>query len=295
MSQPHQFQKTSVQTSKKLSRPVTRREFLAVLVLGTGLGAAGGLGIGYLLNADQAETTPPTATSDPTRSALVKTAERPPVVGRADWGARPVNLAAENESGLYTPENPQGYLTYAGDLALAYNTVVIHHSSLYIEDDATTMAAIQNLHMDDRGWADIGYHYGVGKGGIIYEGRKLVARGTHTAGHNTGTLGVCLLGNYEVDTPATAQLEAAQKLLNWAALRLQLTHLAGHRDFNDITVCPGKNLYPYLEQFAQNALLALGTEGYIAPTEEATPTATPNTAWRVQNRCVCPGCCQKNG
>ena len=46
------------------------------------------------------------------------------------------------------------------------------------------------------GWADVGYHYLVDKDGTIYEGRNIAIRGAHTQGHNTGSAGVCLLGDF---------------------------------------------------------------------------------------------------
>lgn len=274
------------------AKKITRRDFLVLLGLGTIGGATGGLGIGYLLlpsGADSASL--PTPTVDSARVALLKTAERPTIVKRTEWGARVVNLEAEDEHGLYSLENPEGYRAYTDDLRDVYNTIVIHHSSLYEIDDATSIVAVQNLHMNSRDWADIGYHFCVGKSGIIYEGRKLVARGTHTESRNTGTLGICLLGNFHTESvPTPEQLQSTQQLVNWLALRLKATHLAGHRDFNSQTVCPGDKLYPALDNIAQAALLSRGTEGYVAPPEQLiTPTPDSNSATYL-NECTC-GCC----
>lgn len=111
------------------------------------------------------------------------------------------------------------------------------------------------------------------------------ARGVHTEFYNTGSLGVCLLGNFEEIEPTQPQLDAAQALVNWLALRLQLTHLAGHREFNTTTVCPGANLYPHLDQIAAVALLQRGTNGYIAPPEQQI-TPTPTLAVTYQDCCM---------
>lgn len=267
---------------------LTRRDFLLLLGMGTAAGATGGLGIGYLLlESNSSAANLPTPTADPTLAARLKTAARPPVVKRSGWGAREVNYQdADEENGLYSVENPEGWRLYDADLRSVYNTVVIHHSSLYEEDDVTTMQAIQNLHMDTRGWADIGYHFGVGKNGSVYEGRSVQARGTHTEARNTGTLGICLLGNFQEEFPTNSQLVAAQQLVDWITLRLEITHLAGHRDFNNQTVCPGDNLYPLLDNIAQQAMLVRGTEGYRPPPEQAEPAVDRDVAWV----CDC-GCC----
>jgi len=47
-----------------------------------------------------------------------------------------------------------------------------------------------------RGWSDIGYHYVVGRGGSIATGRPLEKTGAHVKGHNTGTVGICLVGGH---------------------------------------------------------------------------------------------------
>jgi N-acetylmuramoyl-L-alanine amidase len=132
---------------------------------------------------------------------------------------------------------------------------------------------IQNLHMDERGWADLAYHYLVGKTGTIYEGRALNVRGTHTAGYNTGSVGVVFLGYLHLEQPTPEQLFEGRHLIDWLALRLELTHLAGHYEFNEETVCPGRFMIPHLAEFAAAAGLVLGTGGYAPPPEQLiTPT-----------------------
>lgn len=289
-------QPTAVHRKAPRKRQLSRREFLMLLGLGTGgIGTLCGVSsVGaYLLLAEsneQNQQQTPAPTTNPTHEALLKTAQRPPFVSRDAWGARPVNGTAENETGRYSPDNPEGWREYDTDLREAYQTLVVHHSSLYETDDLNTVRAIQNLHMDDRGWADIGYHFLIGQNGSVYEGRRLAVRGTHTEGYNTGSLGLCLLGNLQVDSPTKPQLDAAQSMINWLAVRLRLTHLAGHRDFNDITVCPGDNLYELLGTLAVRAGLALGTEGYLPP---ADPQAVPEddaTTWKPSPHFSCSHC-----
>lgn len=286
-------------TSPKHTRPptkgrvISRRDFLAMSGLGlTGILAIGGLGtLGYLVldgGGDENEVSLPTRTPDPILEARVKQVDRPAIVAREEWGAREVNHAAEEEFGFYTLDNAEGWREYEGDLRVAYQTVVIHHSSLYETDDDTTIREVQNLHMDDRDWADVGYHFCVGQSGTVYEGRKMSARGTHTELHNTGSLGVCLFGNFEEISPTQAQLDTTQALVNWLALRLRLSHLAAHREFNDTTVCPGANLYPVLDKMAEEALLQRGTGGYITPLEQLiTPSPEVPSLSKRPNTCLC--------
>lgn len=274
---------------------ISRRHFLLLGGLGLTTAMAGGgiVTIAYVLTSkSNDESEPSVATIDPIRQTRIKQVERPPIITREEWGARPVDHAAEEEFGFYSLDNPEGWREYDGDLRLAYQTVVIHHSSLYDTDDDTTIREIQNLHIDERGWADIGYHFGVGLTGVVYEGRKMSARGTHTELHNTGSLGVCLFGNFEEYSPTQIQLDTTQALINWLALRLALSHLAGHREFNDTTVCPGENLYPLLDNMAAQAFLQRGTGGYILPAEQLiTPSAETSALPNCGTRC---GCCSKH-
>ncbi len=271
-------------------KTTTRREFLALMGAGAGsivaaVCGAASVGVYWLLSEDEASVSglPITTTPDATRLAILKTVNRPPIVSREDWGARAIDHSAEDEFGFYTLDNPEGWREYEGDLRDVYQTVIIHHSVTYDVDDPSTMLSIQALHMDTRHWADIGYHFCVGKSGTVFEGRRLSARGAHTELYNTGSLGICLLGNFEEEIPTEVQLSATQMLVNWLALRLRATHLAGHRDFNDQTRCPGASLYPYLDAMAQEALLKRGTDGYIPPQEQQiTPEAVSGS-----NCCCC--------
>lgn len=107
--------------------------------------------------------------------------------------------------------------------------------------------------MDNRGWADIGYHFGIDAGGLIYAGRDLQVRGASVAGWNTGVIGVVVMGNFEWEAPADTQLSALQTLVNWLARTYTLTYLAGHDELNDGTVCPGRFLKLYLDALAHGA------------------------------------------
>jgi len=240
---------------------LSRRAFLALLGLG-GLAVAGGAGGMLLLllragrRSEETPTIPPPTPVPP-----------PPIVSRVEWGALPPDHNAPNETGFYSLDNPEGWRVYEGDLRAVYRTVVIHHSANYGRDDLDTLLYIQNRHRTERGWADVAYHFFVGRGGLIYAGRPLDVRGTHVAGYNTGSAGVCLLGNFEEIEPAVLQLASALLLVQWLAATLGLTHLAGHSEFNPETECPGDHLIPYLDVLAAGTGLARGTSGYV-PSEE---------------------------
>lgn len=242
---------------------LTRRQFLGLMGLfGAGTGAVcGGLTAG-LLAASYPEPLP---TDSPTllSPSPVPSVEKPDMIDRDTWGALSPNINARNERGYYNKStNPEGWYVYPDALKDSYQTLVIHHSGFYENDGTSTLAEIQRAHRDDRGWADVGYHFMIDKDGTIYEGRDLTVRGVHVEGFNTGSIGVCLMGDFRFEAPSQAQLNATDALNDWLVFRVRPTHLAGHSQFNDWTACPGTFLGNQLSAIASRAGLILGTDGY---------------------------------
>ncbi len=186
------------------------------------------------------------------------------LIRREAWGALEPNFDAAGEHGLFDPvTNPSGWLVYSEPLAEVLNTVVVHHSALSLSDGPIK---IQKLHFDQKGYADVGYHFLVDEVGRVYEGRRINVRGAHTGGYNTGTVGVVLLGNFELAAPPEQQLGAAKNLIRLMVGQYGITHLAGHRDFQpDETVCPGAYLEPLLPGLGVELGLTFGTGGYKKP------------------------------
>ncbi len=250
-------------------RSLTRREWLAWAIGLGGLAASGACSVGALLAflARRAERSAlqPTVPPSPTPNLTPTAPPLPPqVIRRQEWNALPPDHTAEEEFGFASPENPTGWYVYSGDLAAIYTTAVIHHSFPLLRDSGS-MRALQDLHMQARRWADIGYHFGIDGKGEIYEGRDIRVRGASVAGYNTGTLGIVLMGNFEVEAPSHAQLVALQRLLYWLKQAYTLTHLAGHYEFNPTTVCPGSSMRAYLNLLAESLGLQRGTGGYVPP------------------------------
>jgi hypothetical protein len=263
------------------TKELSRRQFLLGMgLLGAGTLTCGGLGLtGMLLTSEVPSPSPspilPTAEVIVSVNTLAPRFQRPTIIPRVDWGALPPDHTAVNESGFFSEDNSEGWRIYEGNLEDIYQTIIIHHSAFYEETDLQTIRTVQSEHFSKRGWADIGYHFCVGQSGIIYEGRDWNVRGTHVEGYNTGSLGICLLGDFMREAPTDAQLQSSLALINWTSERLRMSYIATHRDFNPLTECPGDNLFIYLGQFAAVAGLQIGIEGYVAPLDGA----------------FCPCCC----
>lgn len=189
---------------------------------------------------------------------------KPVIVSRAEWGARPLDLNAPEEFGLFDSQtNPEGVLYYASDLSAVMNTIVVHHSAF----PNAGPSEIQNLHMDGRGFADVAYHYMIAKDGTIYEGRELNIRGAHVRGFNTGSIGIVLLGNFNDEQSTESQLDSLRKLADYLRYTYAIRYLAGHKEYPDQspdgTECPGDNLYPLLPDLARELRMKYGIDGYV--------------------------------
>ncbi|MBN1313353.1 MAG: N-acetylmuramoyl-L-alanine amidase [Anaerolineae bacterium] len=185
------------------------------------------------------------------------------IVPRAEWGAAEPRIE-DSEEGVYDPvSNPEGWLVYSEPLEDVLNTIIVHHSALPVSDGPRE---IQQLHFDFKDYADIAYHFVIDETGTIYEGRALNVRGAHTGGYNTGTVGIVLLGDFQIIEPTDAQLSALRILSAYLIDRYGITHMAGHRSFMPgVTECPGANLEYLLPDLAVELDIEFGTGGYRGP------------------------------
>jgi hypothetical protein len=179
------------------------------------------------------------------------------IIPRTAWGAQPRIVMSRIEAGDYHPTlNRSGWRVYDQPLNQVLRQLVVHHSALPASDGPRE---IQRLHQQQRGFADVGYHFLIDAGGAIYEGRPIHVRGAHVASHNTGAVGVCLLGNFERIEPTPAQIASLLSLATALRDTFGITHLAGHRDLPaQHTLCPGANLWPRLPALAAQLRLTHG-------------------------------------
>lgn len=112
---------------------------------------------------------------------------------------------------------------------------------LSMEQEASRLRGWRNYHVGGRGWADIGYNYGIGQSGRIYSLRGNRA-GAHATGHNSTTVGVLfIVGDNE---PLTDAAKASFRALR-AHLRKKGAGAGvwGHQQMRGAsTRCPG----PYI-------------------------------------------------
>jgi len=94
------------------------------------------------------------------------------------------------------------------------NEIIIHCTATR-EGQHVTVETIRKMHIKDRGWSDIGYHYIIYLDGSIHNGRDVDISGAHCSGHNSHSIGVVYVGGVKKDgkTPKDTRTEAQKKSL----------------------------------------------------------------------------------
>ena len=187
-------------------------------------------------------------------------------LSRAAWGAdesKRFKNGVENTPTAYYP----------------LQALTVHHTDGINADPdpAATVRAIYEYHAVTLDWGDIGYHFLIDEAGRVYEGRYSgtdplpghdasgnMVTAFHSAGYNSGNLGIALLGTLSGQLPT----EAAHRSLTLLLAGLTLWHdldpeaqitfvnpvngvtkaartIGGHRDWL-ATDCPGATMYDTL-------------------------------------------------
>lgn len=155
--------------------------------------------------------------------------------------------------------------------------IILHHAAGSNTDTnyTNTVRSYYLLHTQTNGWDDIGYNFLVAPNGDIYDGRQGDSLGddnvigAHMCARNTNTMGICLLGNYEVTGvyPSDTAVASINQLITWKLWKEQLLNpydsslhpvvnpvmylgvIAGHRQGCNpgYTSCPGQNYFDQIE------------------------------------------------
>lgn len=155
------------------------------------------------------------------------------IVSRVQWGAR-------------SPRHRT-----IGDMV---TETYLHHTA-GAHQGASSMRAIQNYHMDVRGWSDIAYNFVIDPHDLkVYEGRGWGVRPGAQKSHNTGTWAVCVMGHFNSQHPTQGLLDVIANLISVGAdaghIPRELT--GGHRDApNQNTTCPGDNLHARIHEIRE--------------------------------------------
>jgi len=181
----------------------------------------------------------------------IKPGTKPKIIFREDWGARPAlsDISQYKYDGKQSPTK-----------------IVLHNTALGAKSGKDAVKEIQNFHMDNDHWSDIGYNFLIDYSGTIYEGRYLYyvpshagqtkeANGTHdlTKDPDYNTIGIAFLGSSDQPWSA-AQEQSAIQLINYfltvyPKIEKIMTHAEVRQDILssgltpvgdfDSNICPG--------------------------------------------------------
>ena len=156
------------------------------------------------------------------------------------------------ESTIVTQEAWGGLAADSGR-AHQIQSITLHHEGESFppgKDPIDYLRTLQKWSRAEKHWIDIPYHYIIDLDGRVYEGRPIRFAGdTNTQYDPAGHALVCVVGNFEEVEPNGKQLHAIINVFTWLCKKYGITpdKIRGHKDVAEGTVCPGKNLYQYLQ------------------------------------------------
>lgn len=173
---------------------------------------------------------------------------------------------------------------------------IIHHTAGSNEntDYVNVVRSIYLAHTQGNGWDDIGYNYLIAQDGTIFSGRdpQDVAdedniQGAHFCSKNGGTMGIALLGNYDLTSPSQAMLTSLNELLTWklykenlfpyqsvghpTSLDPHLGSIAIHQD-GCATDCPGDSIETLVKSIKERVDSSLRACGRVTEVNEISQT-----------------------
>jgi len=138
--------------------------------------------------------------------------------------------------------------------------IIIHCSDtrpnwMQYEDTRGKVHEIRRWHVEENKWSDIGYHYLVDRNGTVAEGRSVEKVGAHVKGHNTNSIGICLLGGHGStrtdkfeDNFTYEQDKALRRLISQLVVEHpDIRKFSGHNEYAN-KACPGFNVRQWMER-----------------------------------------------
>lgn len=143
---------------------------------------------------------------------------------------------------------------------------IILHCSASPDRGVKDWTGIRRYHMEDLGWRDVGYHFGVERIDseyVIVRGRKPWSAGAHCKhnGMNAKSLGVCMVGHFDEQTVPPEQWDKTAQLCAdlCEEYSIPIENIHPHNMYNPGKSCPGKMVN--MDEFrAKAGLLYYGSD-----------------------------------
>ncbi len=169
------------------------------------------------------------------------------LISRLGWQAKPAGSGLKKHSG-------------------PIKIMVIGHTLTKLGDSVLTMKSMQRNAIEEKKWADIGYHYCLDVDGKCFEGRPLDTEPCMIVGHNDRSCALGLIGRFDENVEAMTISGAVAK--KWAkhiakiAYDLGFEEIKRGRDGNIFAMSELSSKYPispgqrFLDRFDEIVSLA---------------------------------------
>lgn len=116
--------------------------------------------------------------------------------------------------------------------------IIIHCADTYDTMDIG-VKWIREIHIKEKGYSDIGYHFVIRRNGVVEDGRPIDKAGAHCRGHNYDSIGICLAGGLECSF-TEEQYKSLEILVKELVdlYDIPKQNIFGHRDFDKVKTCP---------------------------------------------------------
>lgn len=130
--------------------------------------------------------------------------------------------------------------------------IIIHHSLTSDNQILSDIEAIRKYHIETNKWKDIAYHFVIESVANttkenkieLITARPINIEGSHCIGHNHNSIGVCLIGNFDLVTPSEEMINVlVNRCLKpyMEIFHIPVVDVKGHREImRDGRTCPGK-------------------------------------------------------
>lgn len=122
-------------------------------------------------------------------------------------------------------------------------TLILHHSGISRKEVWYQTWAINRAHRMRFNLKSVlgffgGYTYTIDPSGNLVQYRKDYEEGMHTIGHNIGTIGICLQGNFLKERPTEKQLTTLRKLIDKKRIVYGDVEIKLHKELQKDRICP---------------------------------------------------------
>jgi len=112
--------------------------------------------------------------------------------------------------------------------------VTFHHSAT----SGQSLNEIATYHVEKKGWPGVAYHFAINWEGEVFQLQKLEEITYHSKGHNTESIGIVFVGNFQEKQLPDKAVESAECLLAALNESLNIIGVRPHRQVR-ATLCPG--------------------------------------------------------